>query len=136
VDGDGASDVVVGAYGYDNGQSNEGRAFVYGPAVTEPIIDDVQPSLADPGDIVSIMGLNFGNGTNGSVHIGPKTYSSSHRRIKGWTDTEIKVKIGFGNKRCRWFNNGHVRVVDVSVTVNSVTSNTELLKVQQPDRCD
>ncbi len=29
LDGDGYSDVIVGAYGYDNGQSNEGRAYVY-----------------------------------------------------------------------------------------------------------
>ena len=29
VDGDGYSDVVVGVYGYDNGQTNEGRALVY-----------------------------------------------------------------------------------------------------------
>ncbi len=29
VNGDGYSDVIVGAHGYDNGQSEEGRAFVY-----------------------------------------------------------------------------------------------------------
>ena len=29
VNGDGRSDVIVGAYGYDNGQSDEGRAYVY-----------------------------------------------------------------------------------------------------------
>ena len=29
VNGDGYSDVIVGAYGYDNGQSDEGKAFVY-----------------------------------------------------------------------------------------------------------
>jgi len=29
VNGDGYSDVIVGAYGYDNGQTDEGRAFVY-----------------------------------------------------------------------------------------------------------
>ncbi|MFN0243772.1 MAG: integrin alpha [Planctomycetota bacterium] len=29
VNGDGFSDVIVGAYSYDNGQTNEGRAFVY-----------------------------------------------------------------------------------------------------------
>ncbi|MFN0244821.1 MAG: integrin alpha [Planctomycetota bacterium] len=29
VNGDGFSDVIVGAFGYDNGQTDEGRAFVY-----------------------------------------------------------------------------------------------------------
>ncbi|MFN0243774.1 MAG: integrin alpha [Planctomycetota bacterium] len=29
VNGDGYSDVIVGAYGFDNGQTDEGRAFVY-----------------------------------------------------------------------------------------------------------
>lgn len=29
VNGDGYSDVAIGAYGYDNGQTDEGRAFVY-----------------------------------------------------------------------------------------------------------
>jgi uncharacterized repeat protein (TIGR01451 family) len=29
VNGDGYSDVIVGAYAYDNGQTNEGRAYVY-----------------------------------------------------------------------------------------------------------
>jgi hypothetical protein len=29
VNGDGYSDIIVGAYGYDNGETNEGMAFVY-----------------------------------------------------------------------------------------------------------
>jgi len=29
VNGDGYSDVIVGAYGYDNGENNEGRAYAY-----------------------------------------------------------------------------------------------------------
>ena len=29
VNGDGYSDVIVGAYGFDNGETNEGRAFLY-----------------------------------------------------------------------------------------------------------
>ena len=29
VNGDGFSDVIVGAYSYDNGETDEGRAFVY-----------------------------------------------------------------------------------------------------------
>jgi hypothetical protein len=36
VNGDGYSDVIVGAYLYDNGQPNEGRAFVYLGGTTGP----------------------------------------------------------------------------------------------------
>ncbi len=37
VNGDGYSDVIVGAHGYDNGQIDEGRAFVYhGSAAGSP----------------------------------------------------------------------------------------------------
>src|SRR6185436_12683096 len=34
VNGDGFADVIVGAYQYDNGQDNEGRAFVYHGSAT------------------------------------------------------------------------------------------------------
>jgi hypothetical protein len=34
VNGDGYSDVIAGAFGYDNGQTNEGRAFVYHGSAT------------------------------------------------------------------------------------------------------
>ena len=34
VNGDGYADVIVGAYYYDNGESNEGRAYVYHGSVT------------------------------------------------------------------------------------------------------
>jgi hypothetical protein len=34
VNGDGYSDVIVGAYGYDNGENNEGAAFVYHGSVS------------------------------------------------------------------------------------------------------
>ncbi len=36
VNGDGYSDVIVGAYRYDNGQTDEGRAFVYLGSATGP----------------------------------------------------------------------------------------------------
>ncbi|MEZ4692260.1 MAG: integrin alpha [Ignavibacteria bacterium] len=29
VNGDGYSDIIVGAYGFDNGQTDEGRAYLY-----------------------------------------------------------------------------------------------------------
>lgn len=38
VNGDGYSDVIAGAYSYDNGQNNEGRAFLYYGSATGPSI--------------------------------------------------------------------------------------------------
>jgi len=38
VNGDGYSDVIIGAIGYDNGQTDEGRAFVYHGSATGPSI--------------------------------------------------------------------------------------------------
>ncbi|GAF96313.1 unnamed protein product, partial [marine sediment metagenome] len=35
VNGDGCADVIVGAYSYDNGETNEGRAFVYHGCATD-----------------------------------------------------------------------------------------------------
>lgn len=38
VNGDGAPDVIVGADLYDNGQNNEGAAFVYLPEPSQPVM--------------------------------------------------------------------------------------------------
>ncbi len=57
VNGDGYSDVIVGAYLYDNGQANEGRAYVYYGASGGPKVLDLN---------VVIEGL-YNNVTNTSL---------------------------------------------------------------------
>jgi hypothetical protein len=54
VNGDGFGDVIVGSYLYDNGQSDEGRAFVYLGAPAGPA---VSPAWSADGNQVS---ANFG----------------------------------------------------------------------------
>ena len=50
VNGDGFADVIVGAYRYDNGETDEGRAFVYhgsaaGPSTARRVDRGVQPGM-------------------------------------------------------------------------------------------
>ncbi len=50
VNGDGFSDVIVGAPGYDNGQTDEGRAYVYLGSASGPV---TSPAWTAEGDQVS-----------------------------------------------------------------------------------
>jgi hypothetical protein len=61
VNGDGLSDVIVGATGYDNGENDEGRAFVYhgsaaGLAATPAWTAESNQAFADFGNSVAVAG--------------------------------------------------------------------------------
>ncbi len=61
VNGDGYADVVVGAYGYDNGQTDEGRAYVYhggpsGPSLTAAWMAESGQADAQLGNSVASAG--------------------------------------------------------------------------------
>jgi hypothetical protein len=64
IDGDGYSEIVVGAYMYDNGQTNEGVAFLYSGSPTGPVTAPFQLIEADLTDTY------FGNaaGSAGDVN--------------------------------------------------------------------
>ena len=67
VNGDGYSDVIVGAYMYDNGETNEGRAYVYlgsssGPASTPAWIGECNMNGAYFGNCVASAGDVNGDG--------------------------------------------------------------------------
>ncbi|MEI6765933.1 MAG: FG-GAP-like repeat-containing protein [Bacteroidota bacterium] len=67
VNGDGFSDVIVGAYLYDNGQTDEGKVFVYhgspsGPSVTENWTTESNIAAAQYGLSVSSAGDVNGDG--------------------------------------------------------------------------
>jgi len=64
VNGDGYSDVIVGAYRYDNGQSDEGRAFVYygnGGSGLRSTIQQYRPGTS------TIIGPHGKTGSDGQI---------------------------------------------------------------------
>ncbi|MBW2194966.1 MAG: hypothetical protein JRF37_05150 [Deltaproteobacteria bacterium] len=108
-----------------------------------PVIDKIGNSKCYPGEKIRIKGSGFGDIQGDSVvHIGPKTYDSTSRKIKLWTDIMIKIKIPFKQKDCSWFKHGggEYRKRKVWVTVYDegvpVDSNTERIKVLKPHECD
>jgi hypothetical protein len=80
VNGDGYSDVIVGAFSYDHGEINEGAAFVYlgGPAGINPIYNSMLESnqvSASFGAIVSNAGDVNGDGYS-DVLVGAEGYQN------------------------------------------------------------
>ncbi len=80
VNGDGYSDVIVGAPAYDNGQTDEGRAFVYygsstGLSVTANWTAESNQASADFGWSVSTAGDVNGDGY-GDVIVGAPWYDN------------------------------------------------------------
>ncbi len=94
VNGDGFSDVIVGAWLYDNGQTNEGRVFVFhGSASGLPAAADwtaeSDQALADFGKVVSTAGDVNGDGYS-DIIIGAPWYD------RGQMD-EGRVFLYYGN---------------------------------------
>ena len=80
VNGDGFSDIIIGASTYDNGQTNEGMAFVYygsasGPGDTAGWITEGNQASASFGDSVATAGDVNGDGYS-DVIIGSPFYDS------------------------------------------------------------
>ncbi|MFH0980802.1 MAG: integrin alpha [Planctomycetota bacterium] len=80
VNGDGYSDVIVGAYLYDNGQANEGRAFVYhgsasGPSATANWTAESDQANAEFGGSVMTAGDVNGDGYS-DVIVGAHYYDN------------------------------------------------------------
>ena len=66
VNGDGYSDVIVGSSSYDNGESNEGRSYVYYGNLTAGLRSTVQQYKPGSYDVVSSGGLT---GSDGEVRM-------------------------------------------------------------------
>src|SRR5262249_5095937 len=68
VNGDGYDDVIVGAYRYDGGQDNEGRAFVYYGSPTGP---SLTPDWSAESDLV---GAWYGPSVSGAGDVNGDGY--------------------------------------------------------------
>ncbi len=67
-------------------------AFLLSQDNSEPIIEDINPAVGEPGDIMTITGKHFGSrGVGSSVEVGSVVLTSS--AYLQWTDTSIKVVL-------------------------------------------
>jgi hypothetical protein len=81
VNGDGYSDVIVGAYSFDNGQPDEGRAFMFYGNSGTGLTSTVRQYKPGSGNIVYSGGLT---GSNGQVRLnifGKSPYGRADGRI-------------------------------------------------------
>ena len=116
VNGDGFSDVIVGAYGYSNGQAAEGRAFVYqgsaaGLATTPAWTAEGDQEVAEFGRSVATAGDVNGDGFS-DIIVGAYRYSNGQgaegrafvyqgsaaglATTSAWTAEGEQVGVGFG----------------------------------------
>ena len=65
VNGDGFADVVVGAWGYDNGQASEGRAFVYLGSAAGPSTSPAWTAESDQANALFGMFVSAAGDVNG-----------------------------------------------------------------------
>ena len=105
VNGDGCDDVIVGAHFYDNGQTDEGRAYLYFGSLglhspvalfdywpTDPVVDEIitfdASSSYDPdGDIVSYV-WDFGDGTTEDGVVTTHAYAAHGTYLLALTVTD------------------------------------------------
>jgi hypothetical protein len=82
VNGDGYADVIVGAFGYDNGQNDEGRAFVYHGSATGLGADPAwtaEPNSANANFGISAATAGDVNGDGfADVVVGAQGYTNGH----------------------------------------------------------
>jgi FG-GAP repeat len=80
VNGDGYADIIVGARDYDNGESNEGMAFVYFGSATGPTVEAVWTAESNQADAdfgVSVAGAGDINGDGyADIIVGAKYYDN------------------------------------------------------------
>ncbi|MBL7732136.1 MAG: FG-GAP repeat protein [Chitinophagaceae bacterium] len=87
VNGDGYSDVIAGAYAYDNGQSGEGASFIYhgsaaGVSTTAALRLEINQASAQFGSSVSCAGDINGDGYS-DVIIGSPAYDNGENNEGG-----------------------------------------------------
>jgi hypothetical protein len=123
------------------------EAYARSECRTPVYIEKVKPQPCEPGDKIRIIGSGFGTGiseagtpdeTKSVVHVGVKQFEYGHRKIKLWTENEIKVKIPrkkYTKNSCAWFKGQDSQTVEVGVTVGGLNSNKKTLNVKKPVTC-
>jgi hypothetical protein len=98
-------------------------------------IDKVRPRSSESGEVIRIVGHNFGDTQEDSVvHIGKETFDQTSALIERWTDEKIKIRVP--EYECDWFKDKEFRRRKIWVTVDGMESNKKRLKVKKPPECD
>ena len=114
------------------GHGPRGICLCEGP--DEPVIDKLRPTRCDVGEVIKILGNNFGDVQRDSVvHIGSDTFDASSPSIRLWTNTKIRLEVPVYD--CQYFKSSDLRRRWVWVTVFSADSNQERLKIVKPAAC-
>jgi len=101
-----------------------------------PVVEEIKPKKAYPGDKIAVKGYNFGATQGDSIlHIAGKKFDSSNTRIKLWSDTKITVKLPVKAYDCDWFDGKSYRYRKVWVTVGGEDSEKKRVKLLAPDTC-
>jgi|GEM_PF-4061879 len=96
-----------------------------------PLIDRLEPDSCEPRQIIKIIGSGFGNVQgDGLVHIGKKTFDSTSRKIKSWSDMKIEFKVP--KYKATWFDGEAYKCKKVWVTVEHTDSNKEQVTIINP----
>jgi hypothetical protein len=100
----------------------------------DPIIFKLKPDTAEPKEKIAIKGWNFGDlQGNSVVHIDKKTFDSTSRRVKFWSNGKIRIKVP--NYKCEAFGENNSMTKKVWVTVGGVDSKKKTLTINKPALC-
>lgn len=116
---------------YDEGDnitaSESSNPMLFTDPVIYALIPNPTPASATGNPAkVKIKGLNFGETQSASkLHIGGKTWSQGHPKIKIWEDDKIKFKVPK-------YDSPFPKYKEVWVTVNGIDSNKVMLEITAP----
>jgi len=126
---------IISGYTYSFGAGNADVYLIYyNPEVDVPVVNRLKPRSSSHGEVVRIIGGNFGDMQGDSVvHIGKKSFGSASPEVVLWTHSKIKVSVP--QHECEWFKGRDYRKQKVWVTVDGIDSNSRRLKILKPDIC-
>jgi hypothetical protein len=103
-------------------------------STVKPRLAEVRPRRCQPGDLIDLIGKNFGAAQGESVvHIAKRSFGSGSPRIVLWSDTGIRIRIpGY---QCKFFGDRDFRRRRVWVTVQGIDSEARRIRVNKPAEC-